>query len=264
MPETQPSEEDLLNALETPAPTPPTPAPAPTPPPITKKPGEFSTWNWLEAVIDYNTAMIFGDTGSGKTKTCMQIAYECAQEGKKVKYIDHEANLSQTDIKTMRAAGITYELIPDYQELYRLKKEDLNNIDLMIIDSATLAITGKWSNFDMHQKGQILQMLQGMMYRLSQECIRSRKHIVIVTAQPISVMGERHSILPMGDKVSFLCKEIWLASAPRDEEGKVISRTLTAFRSRSFEDGTIITKVKTKKFGATLNKQIMSKLLEGI
>lgn len=249
-----PEEADMLRELEQ-------TASAPTPKAAKNPPG-FLMWDWLVKVIEYNTAMIFGDTGSGKTKTCMQIAFECAKEGRKVKYIDHEANLSQQDIKTLTDVGVVYKLIPDYTALYNLKKDDLRGFDLMIIDSATLAITGRWAKLDMHSKGQILQMLQGMVYSLSQECITNRKSIVIMTAQPISVMGDRKNLSPVGDKTMYMTKEIYYIAAPRDEHGRVVSRNIVAYRSRSFDDGTIITKIKTQKFGVLMDKTIMANLLK--
>ncbi len=71
----------------------------------------FSMFNWLEKAIGYNIGEIFGDTGSGKTKTCQQIALECAAEGKKVKFVDHEGNLDEDDITFMKSKGITYKLM---------------------------------------------------------------------------------------------------------------------------------------------------------
>jgi len=225
------------------------------------KKGKFLMWEWLQAVIDYNTALIFADTGAGKTKACEQIAYECAKEGKKVKYIDHEANFSRSDKEILKEAGVTYQLIPNWRKLYNLKKDDIKGYDLVIVDSATLAITGKWASLDMHSKGSILQQLQGMVYRLSEECITKRETIVLLTAQPISTMGDRNALAPVGDKVMFMCKEIFYIYAPRDEEGKISKRIIKAFRSRNFQDGTIISTIKTQKFGVEFDKKHMTDLL---
>lgn len=246
-------EQELLAALENPIPKPPAP---PT--------SGFSMWSWLVEVVGYNTAMIFGDTGSAKTKTCEQIAYECAKEGRKVKYIDHESNLSHHDVETMQRAGITYKLIADSNKLYSIKTDEISGFDLIIIDSATLAITGKWASLDMHGKGEILQRLQGMVYKISQECIGKQKSIVIFTAQPISVMGDRKNLAPVGDKCMFMTKEIYYMFAPRNEEGIITKRVLKSYRSRNFPDGTIISEIHTQKFGVKFDYKRLSDIMQSL
>jgi len=226
----------------------------------TKEP-EFSMWNWLEKVVGYNIGEFFGDTVCAKTKTCQQIAVECAEEGKQVKFIDHEANLDQEDVAYMKSKGIHYKLMPRKEDLYDLKKDDLKGIDLLIIDSATLAITGSWKKLNMQGKGSLLQAYHGLLYRLSQACIESKKHIVLITAQPISVMGDRNLIQPVGDKADFFVKEIYYIKADRGADGFITSRKMLAYRSRKFPDGTLITSIKTLKFGAELDKQQMMKIL---
>lgn len=266
-------EAEMLKLLETetkeasPAPEPPEKAPPKKKtPPKSKGKGKgkeppFSMFKWLEKAIGYNIGEIFGDTGSGKTKTCQQIAIECAAEGKKVKFVDHEGNLDEDDITFMKSKGITYKLMSRKDDLYNIKKEDLKGYDLLIIDSATLAITGCWHKMNMQGKGKMLQELQGMLYRLSQHCIETKKHIVLITAQPISVMGDRKLIQPTGDKSSFMVKEIYYIEAPRGEDGFILKRRMVAFRSRKFPDGKLISTIKTQKRGVDLDKKHMLKIL---
>ena len=228
-----------------------------------KKDG-FSMWQWLVEMIGYNVGMIFGDTGSGKSKTCEQIAYECAKEEKKVYYIDHEANFSKKDIDTLKKAGVTYKLMTKKDDLYDLDQQKIHGFDLVIIDSATLAITGTWAKLNMQQKGSTLQQLQGMVYRLSQYCIEKKNCIVILTAQPTSLMGDKHTIQPLGDKVHYLCKEIYYIKAPRNEEGFITKRTVISFRSRSFPDGTVIAPIETQKFGVKFDVKHMEKIMKEV
>jgi hypothetical protein len=257
-----PTDEELMNALETEAP----PNPVPTPPAAPKKKdGQFSMWEFLSKVIGYGNCEIFGDTGSGKTKTCIQIALDCSSEGKKVLYVDTEGNLNSGNIDIIKQAKIDYRCIADGKDLYRLKKDTIIPYDLIIIDSATLTITGTWAEQKSNEHGDTLQRFQGMMYKFMVECLISKKHIVIITGQPTSTMMQSvPTIGPMGDKVNFMIKEIYYVRAPRDPNGFVTSRTMVAWRCRSFQDGTIITKITTKQFGADLDKDIMADLLKNL
>jgi len=260
--ELTPEEKEMLEMLD--AETPSAPIQKPTKPPkapAKKNDNAFSMWHWIQEMIGNNVAEIFGDTGSGKTKTCQQIAYECTKEGKKVYYIDTEANFSKKDEETLKKVGVTYQLITNKDQLYGLDRQNIHDFDLVIIDSATLVITGIWGKLNMNQRGALLQQLQGLIFRLSQFCIEKKTCTVIITAQPISVMGDRNMIQPIGDKSMFMTKSIYYIRAPR--EGDTIrERHLVTFRDRSFPDGTLISDIKTKKFGADLDYKRMQDLLK--
>ncbi|MEA2074473.1 MAG: DNA repair and recombination protein RadB [Euryarchaeota archaeon] len=102
---------------------------------------------------------LYGEAGSGKTNICLQVAIECAREGKSVIFIDSEGfspeRFSQiassstgedTEVKSIARRIIIYEpqsfeqqtsCINEIETVIK-EKEGKNGVALVILDSATL------------------------------------------------------------------------------------------------------------------------------
>lgn len=211
-------------------------------------PSDFSFYYWLWKLVGYDILLLFGDSGIGKTKICSQLAFELRKEGKTVRYYDTEGNLSQTAVERFKEAGINHISIPDYKMMLKIGKDETE--DVIVLDSATLFITGKWARLDMRAHGEMLQVVQAVYYQIKQWCQKNGK-IAIITAQPISVMGDRKGIEPMGDKANFMAKVIFYVKGDRKGEGGFENRRLVTFKSRDMPDGTIITHFETTVDGVT-------------
>lgn len=221
-------------------------------------PSDFSFYYWLWKLVGYDILLLFGDSGIGKTKICSQLAFELRKEGKTVRYYDTEGNLSQAAIERFKEAGINHISIPDYKLMLKIGKDETE--DAIILDSATLFITGKWARADMRAHGEMLQVVQAVYYQIKQWCQKNGK-IAIITAQPISVMGDRKAVEPMGDKANFMAKVIFYVKGDRKSEGGFENRRLVTYKSRDMPDGTIITHFETTIDGATfLNMDRLKKV----
>lgn len=206
----------------------------------------FSFYYWLYKLVGYDILLIFGDSGIGKTKLCSQLAFEISKEGKKVHYYDTEGNLNDKVIELFEQHGITYTSIPDFKQMLKIGKNE--NEDVIILDSATLFITGKWARMDMRGHGDMLQVVQAVYYQIKQWCQQNGK-IAIITAQPISVMGDRKGIEPMGDKANFMAKVIFYIKGERKPEGGFGNRRIVTFKSRDLPDQSLITGFETTAEG---------------
>ena len=223
-------------------------------------PSAFQYYYWLYKLVGYDILLVFGDSGIGKTKFCSQIAFELSREGKSIVYYDTEGNLGDAVIAKLKSAGVNYVSIPDYRHMLKIGKGE--PADVLILDSATLFITGKWARGDMRMHGDMLQVLQAVYYQVKQWCQQNGK-VAIITAQPISVMGERRGIEPMGDKANFMCKVILYAKGDRKPEGGFENRRLVTFKSREMPDGTLITHYETTAEGVKfLNLDRLKKMCE--
>jgi len=201
---------------------------------------------WLYKLVGYDILLVFGDSGIGKTKFCSQMAFELIREGKSVRYYDTEGNLDDHVIEKFKDSGITYVSIPDYRQMLKIGKGETE--DIIILDSATLFITGKWARLDMRGHGDMLQVVQAVYYQVKQWCQQNGK-IAIITAQPISVMGDRRGVEPMGDKSNFMVKTILYVKGDRKSEGGFENRRILTYKSRNMPDGTLITHFETTATG---------------
>jgi hypothetical protein len=220
----------------------------------------FSYFYWLYKLVGYDILLLFGDSGIGKTKFCSQMAFELAKEGKAVVYYDTEGNMSDAAVQRLKDCGVTYVSIPEYRQMLKIGKEE--PADVLILDSATLFITGKWARGDMRMHGDMLQVVQGVYYQVKQWCQQKGK-IAIITAQPISSMGDRSSIKPMGDKANFMAKVILLVKGEEKSEGGFENRRLITYKSRDMPDQTLVTRFETTADGIKiLNLDRLKKMCE--
>ena len=226
---------------------------------------KFSMCEWLQHLVGHDLLVFFGNPGVGKTKICSQIAIECAKEGKQIVYYDTELNISKKGIEALRQfKNIQYIANPDYETMVKIKPErQFKTADYVIIDSTTLYITGLWAFADMHRRGKLLQMLQHMYYNLKMWAQQNKKTVILV-AQPISEMGDRHEIGPVGDKAAFITKTILKVVAERGNDEIMRNRRIIVFKSRDIPDGTMLTKFETTNTGVKfLNRKRMMEIVRG-
>lgn len=220
----------------------------------------FQYYYWLYCLAGYDIVLVFGDSGIGKTKFCTQMAFEMTKEGKSIVYYDTEGNMSNATVQRLKDCGVTYVSIPEYRQMLKIGKEE--PADVLILDSATLFITGKWARGDMRMHGDMLQVVQGVYYQVKQWCQQKGK-IAIITAQPISTMGDKKGIEPMGDKANFMTKVILYAKGDKKPEGGFENRRLITYKSRDMPDQTLVTRFETTADGIKiLNLDRLKKMCE--
>ncbi len=228
--------------------------------PSTAPSKDFQYYYWLYKLVGYDILLVFGDSGIGKTKFCSQMAFELSKEGKAVIYYDTEGNMSDATVQRLKDCGVTYASIPEYRQMLKIGKDE--PADVLILDSATLFITGKWARGDMRMHGDMLQVVQAVYYQVKQWCQQKGK-IAIITAQPISTMGDKKGVEPMGDKSNFMTKVILYAKGEKKPEGGFDNRRLVTFKSRDMKEGTLITHFETTADGMrVLNIDRLKKMCE--
>ena len=209
-------------------------------------------YNVFHRLVGNDLCVIFGDSGSGKTRTCFQLATDSISRGKKVLYIDTEGNLSGDMIDTLKSSGVEYRRTTDHITTAEVV-DRARGFDVLIVDSATLFITGKWYDLDRGKRGGLLQHLQGMYHSAKIKC-EKEKMMAIMVAQPRSDYGDNKSIEPMGDKAQFMTKVIIRVICTRSVDGKPMKRSLVIFRSRNIEDGTHFSYFTTTLTGICLTE----------
>jgi RecA/RadA recombinase len=231
--------------------------------PKTDKPKKStSIFDNIEDLIEFGVGQIFGDTGTGKTAFCREVAEQAADAGKKVVYWDSEGNMTRKQRASMNEhKNIKYVLDRDWHHIKNMLNDDLSKgayklgkCDLFILDSIGVPVLGIYGTMKQNQKGEALQGMQGLLYNLT-VWAEANSAVVIVTNQPVSEMNktkeqiaDRH---PFGDKAMFFTKEILKIVIGERNEYKTVCHLL-AWRSRSRGRGAMLGKVTISDKGTEI------------
>ena len=233
----------------------------------------------IRRIVGSDLLMLFGDTGSGKSKICYVLAKEAKDVGRKVIFLDTERNLSS---KEVTALGDTYIYSPLFAEIKeRITK--LPKADLVVLDSIGLPILIHYSRMGLRDR---LQAFLDMAAALGDLKDWSYRHnsLAIVTNQPVSefmaeeerkrltrVWGNGDAREPFGGKAKHVAKEIWRTQRI---SGTVNATRIimSAFRSRELASGVIIAEGVINneglsldfKFAPTISDDTIADLLAGI
>lgn len=90
---------------------------------------------------------VFGESGSGKTNLCLQLAVRCVKGEQRVVFVDSEAisperfrQIAGEDAKKIASSIIIYEphsFEEQYSAIRQIEKISSENIGLIVVDSAT-------------------------------------------------------------------------------------------------------------------------------
>ena len=205
----------------------------------------------IDFVVGDDVIEIFGDTGTGKSKVCMQLARMYIEQGKKVFYLDTERNLSPRDQVKMN--GVIYKYSPVLNEIDNIVQH-LPDVDVVIIDSIGFPVLTKYARLQLNEKGNALLQLIAIVGTLK-EWAYNNHGLVIFTNQPESEFAKEkgHILRPFGDKTQFAAKEIWkitLSDANKTSAGT--KPTLISFRSRMYPYKKVMAKVLIDNTGVTI------------
>jgi len=161
--------------------------------------------NLLELIQKYvgnDVLQVFGDTGAGKSKFCLETAREAIAAGKKVYYLDTERNLTDEDVASL--SGCTYKYTPILNEIDEIVQK-LPAVDVVILDSIGFPVLTKYARLSMKQKGDALLQLIAIFGDLKTWAYINNG-VAIVTNQPESEFGKErgHIYRPFGDKSQLL------------------------------------------------------------
>ena len=229
-------------------------SPVVSPPPATGPIGTNNLWQAYKKLIGDDLGVVFGDTSSGKTRAAAQIALDARAQGVRVSYYDTEHGLSDHSRGALQQAGVTIHTYNDPAQ-FCVQVGQNDPPGLLIVDSATLFITGRWYALDTQGRGRLLQQLQSMYWRAKDWAMRT-KSMVLMTAQPTSSFAkkDKESIMePMGDKAGFMSKVIIYLEVRKNKTGGVTSRTMRIYKARDLLDGTILCNFETTPTGIAVS-----------
>ena len=191
--------------------------------------------------VGNDVLQIFGDTGSCKSKFCLEAARQVMASGKTVYYLDSERNLTDDEIKSLK--GCTYKYTPKLSEIDNLVR-NLPKVDVVILDSIGFPALTTFARLSLKQKGDALLTMIAIFGDLKIWAYENNG-LVIVSNQPESEFNKEkgHILRPFGDKSQFACKEIWKLKLEVRSARETHSQ-ISAFRSRFMGFGTKIATLK--------------------
>jgi RecA/RadA recombinase len=200
-------------------------------------------------IVGADVVMVFGETGSSKSKICLQLAREAIAGGGTAQVVDTERNLSVREVDTL-GKGV-YRYTPVFAEIRKII-QDLPKADVAILDSIGLPVLIQYSRLNMRDRLYAFLEMASILGDLKDW---SYKHnaLAVVTNQPVSEFepdekrrGEPRD--PFGGKAKFVAKEIWqTALVSRDQ--RTTRTVLTAYRSRELAFGTVIAELTVTDAG---------------
>jgi len=223
----------------------------PVKPPVNNSASKTELLDLIYEYVGFDVLEVFGDTGSGKTAFVKRVAYEAANAGKKVFYLDTERNLTKNDIDLLKKC--TYKYTPVIEEIDRIV-QSLPAGDVVILDSVGFPVLTTFARMSMKQKGDALLKLIAIFGSLKEWAYKNNG-IVLVTNQPESEFNKapNHILRPFGDKSQFAAKEIW-ETIKQDSKPGLTTSSIKAFRSRSVGHGTPIASMKITNTGVEIKQ----------
>lgn len=223
----------------------------PIKPPVNNAVSKHELLDLIYEYVGYDVLEVFGDTGSGKTAFVKRVAYEAANAGMKVFYLDTERNLTKNDIDLLKKC--TYKYTPVIEEIDRIV-QTLPAGDVVILDSVGFPVLTTFARMSMKQKGDALLKLIAIFGSLKEWAYKNNG-IVLVTNQPESEFNKapNHILRPFGDKSQFAAKEIW-ETIKLDSKPGLTSSSIKAFRSRSVGHGTPIASMRITNSGVEVKQ----------
>jgi RecA/RadA recombinase len=233
----------------------------------------------ISKIVGSDLLMLFGDTGSGKSKITYAVARETKEAGGKVIFLDTERNLSAREVA---ALGDAYAYTPVFEEIKgRIGK--LPAAELVVLDSIGLPILIHYSRMNLRDRLHAFLDMAAALGDLKDWTYR-HNGLAIVTNQPVSefmaeeerkrltrVWGNGDAREPFGGKAKHVAKEIWRTQriSGNLESTRIV---VSAFRSRELASGVIIAEGVINneglkldfKFAPTISEETIADLLAGI
>jgi hypothetical protein len=191
----------------------------------------------LRTIVEEDTGLIYGKTGSGKSQFLTMAIREAVALDKKVALMDTEGNYSG-DVKRYLMQNTTYTKTPDFEEVFQWALDLDEGYDLVVLDSFGAPVLGEFALASLKQRGDMLLKGEALAYTLKKYA-QKNNCMVLVSNQPVSEMGKardfksgelKDPLEPFGGKANFFWKEVvWIGKVA---DGLVSKFDLTTYKSR--------------------------------
>jgi len=212
------------------------------------KPEDF--FKKIVSISGYDIFEIFSDSGTGKSKTVLEIARNSMEHGHKVFFYDTEGNITEEEAKIFKG---NYIYSPDMKDLINFK---FPNVDLVIIDSVTYPFWISFSSMNMKERGEALLSLHAFLGKLKIWCVKNKK-VAIIVSQATSELGaeSEEKRQPWGGKAFHIAKEIVKPELVYSKPHETLVKLL-AYRMRRYGRGFEIAEVLIADGGVDIKWKI--------
>lgn len=176
---------------------------------------ENNAFTIMKYIVENDTGLIYGDTGTGKSHICLGIIREAVKLGKKVAVLDTEGNYS-ANVKKWLEEHTTYAYTTNFKKVLEWAEDLKPGFDLIVLDSLGAPVLGAFALASLKERGEMLLRSEAIAYLLKTYA-QENDCMVLVTTQPVSEMGKQRNfktgellkdLEPAGGKTNFFWKEI--------------------------------------------------------
>lgn len=214
--------------------------------------GDAQFYDYVRNLTGNDVFEVFADSGTCKTKLCLEVTRQALHKGHKVWYIDAEHNLSDDDISSLKGVRYTYE--PRLSKIFNLTNPDKlpKDIDMIVLDSIGYPGLAAWARLKANERGNALLQVIAIFDGLKQWALVNNS-FAFVTNQPESKFAKPadHIREPWGDKGAFATKEVFTMEYSA-RKAHITTVIMKAHRSRSMGRGQKIATINVTNDGTEI------------
>lgn len=217
---------------------------------------EKNLFEIMKFLIEYDTGMVYGDTGSGKSQLAMALIRHAIEAGAKVAVCDTEGNYSGTARRWL-SEHTEYEHTTDFDKVLGWAKALPTTLDLVVLDSLGAPVLGAFALANQRTRGDMLLQAAALAYSLK-KFSQENDAMTFITNQPVSEMGKPrdfktgallNDLQPFGGKANFFIKEVLKAEKSKSKDQLMSEFTFTVHKSRHMPTGYKLLSMKVSNAG---------------
>jgi len=173
-----------------------------------------NAYTFFKYIVENDTGLIYGNTGSGKSQIVTAIIREAVALGKKVAICDTEGNYSG-NVRTWLQKNAKYDYTTNFDNVLKWAQSLSKDLDLVVLDSLGAPVLGAFALANMKSRGDMLLRSEALAYLLKTYA-QENNCMCLITNQPVSEMNKardfkgnlKEELEPFGGKTNFFWKEV--------------------------------------------------------
>ena len=179
-----------------------------------KKMSEKNAYTIMRYIVESDTGLIYGDTGTGKSQLVLAIMRHALEAGAKIAICDTEGNYSGT-ARSWLEKNCTYMYTTKFANVLKWATTLPTGYDLVVLDSLGAPVLGAFALANLRERGSLLLGSEALAYTLKTYA-QENKAMALITNQPVSEMNKPRdmktgnlieNLEPFGGKTNFFWKE---------------------------------------------------------